>query len=138
MKFSVAFLDDYVDLNRSFFVIHLRLYSSAANGIAADGNAASDAKNTRFTYAVNNLAHTIFKQINVRFNGTLMTEQTDTYAYLAYLQIMLNYNLDDGESLLAPQGWVNFLNVVPTLTSGGTTLARWRVTYTITITCSRP
>ena len=119
MKLSVASLDDYVDLNRSFFVIHLRLYSSAANSIAADGNAASDADNTRFTYAVNNLAHTIFKQINVRFNGTLMPEQTDTYAYSAYLQIMLNYNRDDGESLLAPQGWVNFLNVAPTLTSGG-------------------
>ena len=79
----------------------------------------SDANNTRFTYAVNNLAHTIFKQINVRFNGTLMTEQTDTYAYSAYLQTLLNYSQDDGETLLAPQGWVNFLNVWPTLTSGG-------------------
>ena len=67
----------------------------------------------------NNLAHTIFKQINLRFNGTLMSEQTDTYAYSAYIQTLLNYNCDDGETLLAPQGWVNFLNVKPTLTSGG-------------------
>ena len=74
MKFSVPALDDYTDLNRSFFIIDLRLYSSATNGIVADANAASDANNTRFTYVVNNLAHTIFKQINLRFNGALMSE----------------------------------------------------------------
>ena len=119
MKFSVQQLEDYVDLNRSYFVIDLRLSTSGQNGIVADANSASDANNTKFTYAVNNLAHTIFKQINVRFNGTLMTEQTDTYPYSAFLQTLLNYNRDDGETLLAPQGWVNFLNVWPTLTSGG-------------------
>ena len=119
MKFSVQALEDYVDLNRSYFVVDLRLSTSGQNGIVADANSASDANNTKFTYAVNNLAHTIFKQINVRFNGTLMTEQTDTYAYSAYLQTLLNYNQDDGETLLAPQGWVNFLNVWPTLTSCG-------------------
>ena len=95
MKFSVQQLEDYVDLNRSYFVIDLRLSTVGANGIVADANNASDANNTRFTYAVNNLAHTLFKQINVRFNGTLMTEQTDTYAYSAYLQTLLNYNQDD-------------------------------------------
>lgn len=118
MKFSVQQLDDYTDLNRSYFVIDLRLSTAGDNGIVADANSASDANNTKFTYAVNNLAHTLFKQINVRFNGTLMTEQTDTYAYSAYLQTLLNYSRDDGESLLAPQGWVNFLNVTPTLASG--------------------
>ena len=110
MKFSVQQLDDYTGVNRSFFVIDLQLSMAGANGIVADANSGSD--------NVNNLAHTIFKQINVRFNGTLMTEQTNTYAYSAYLQTLLNYSQDDGETLLAPQGWVNFLNVAPTLTSG--------------------
>ena len=119
MKFSVQALEDYVDLNRSYFVIDLRLYSSATNGIVADANAASDGDDTRFVYAVNNLAHTLFKQINLRFNGTLMTEQTDTYAYSAFFQTLLNYNRDDGETLLQPQGWVNFLNVISTLGATG-------------------
>ena len=119
MKFSVQALEDYVDLNRSYFVVDLRLSTSGTNGIVADANSASDANNTKFTYAVNNLAHTIFKQINVRFNGTLMTEQTDTYAYSAFFQTLLNYSRDDGETLLQPQGWVNFLNVTPTLADGG-------------------
>ena len=130
MKFSVQQLEDYVDLNRSYFVIDLRSYSSSQNGIVANGNAASDANNTRFVYAVNNLAHTLFKQINLRFNGTLMTEQTDTYAYSAYFQTLLNYHRDDGETLLQPQGCVNFLNVIPTLAAGGvnddiSTTANW-------------
>ena len=119
MKFSVQALEDYVDLNRSYFVVDLRLSTAGQNGIVADANSASDANNTKFTYAVNNLAHTIFKQINVRFNGTLMTEQTDTYAYSAFFQTLLNYHRDDGETLLQPQGWVNFLNVVSTLAATG-------------------
>ena len=119
MKFSVQALEDYVDLNRSYFVVDLRLSTAGQNGIVADENAASDANNTKFTYAVNNLVHSIFKQINVRFNGTLMTEQTDTYAYSAYLQTLLNYHRDDGETLLQPQGWVNFLNVTASLAAGG-------------------
>ena len=119
MKFSVQALEDYVDLNRSYFVIDLRLYSSAQNGIVAVANSASDANNTKFVYAVNNLAHTLFKQINLRLNGTLMSEQTDTYAYSAFFQTLLNYNRDEGETLLQPQGWVNFLNVVPTLAAAG-------------------
>ena len=80
----------------------------------ANANSATDANNTKLTYAVNNLAHTIFKQINLRFNGALMSEQADTYAYPAYIQTLFNFNRDDGETLLAPQGWVNFLDVTPT------------------------
>ena len=118
MKFSVQQLEDYVDLNRSYFVIDLRSYSSSTNGIVADANAASDANNTRFVYAVNNLAHTLFKQINLRFNGTLMTEQSDTYACSAYFQTLLNYR-DDGETLLQPQGWINFLNIPAELAAAG-------------------
>ena len=119
MKFSVQQLEDYMDLNRSFFVIDLRLYSWATNGIAADANAALDGDDTRSTYTVDNLAHTIFKQINLRFNGTLMTEQTDTYAYSAYFQTLLNYHRNDRQTVLQLQGWVNFLNVTSTLAAGG-------------------
>ena len=86
------------------------MYSSSQNGIVADTNSASDANNTKFVY---NLAHTIFKQISLRFNGALMSEHTDTYAYSAYFQTLLNYHRDDGETLLQPLGWVDFLNVIP-------------------------
>ena len=60
---------------------------------------------------VNNLAHTIIKQFVVRLNGTLLSPQTDTYAYKAYLETLLNHDREDGKSLLRPQGWVNALDV---------------------------
>ena len=45
-------------------------------------------------------------------NGVLMTEHSNTYHYRAYLETLLNYNREQGASKLAPQGWVNQLNVI--------------------------
>ena len=33
------------------------------------------------------------------------------YAYRAFGETLLNYTPSEGETLLAPQGWVNYLNV---------------------------
>ena len=52
---------------------------------------------------INNLAHTMLKQISVRLNGTLISPQTDTYHYTAYLETLLNYDREDGEMVLKPQ-----------------------------------
>ena len=37
---------------------------------------------------VNTLAHSLFKQISVRLNGTLINPQTDTYHYNAFVRLM--------------------------------------------------
>ena len=60
---------------------------------------------------VNNIAHSIFKQISVRLNGTLISPQTDTYHYKAYFESLLNYNRDDGDTILKPQGWFNAIDL---------------------------
>ena len=57
--------------------------------------------------------------MNLRFNGALMGEQTDTYAYKAFLETILNFNREEGETLLAAQGWVNQLDVVPRIQATG-------------------
>jgi len=44
-------------------------------------------------------------------NGTLISPQTDTYHLKAYLEAILNYDRDDGETLLTPHGWYNCLGV---------------------------
>ena len=61
-------------------------------------------------WVTNNLSHTLFKQISMRLNGTLISPQTDTYHYKAYLETLLNYNREDGETVLKPQGWFNQLD----------------------------
>ena len=62
------------------------------------------------------MAHTLFKQISVRLKGTLISPQTDTYHYKAYLETSRNYNRDDGETVLKPQGWYNALDFPAQLT----------------------
>ena len=130
VTFTVQGMDDFVDLDRSYLEIELRLRSSSTNGLVADGAGGSDANNTRFLYAVNNIGHSLFKQMNLRFNGALMSEQTDMYAYKAFIETILNYDRHEGDTLLAPQGWVNQLNVVPRLQAAGvnddiSTTAEW-------------
>ena len=43
----------------------------------------------------------------MNLNGTLISRQTDTYHYKAYVETLLNYNRSDGETVLRPQGWFN-------------------------------
>lgn len=49
---------------------------------------------------VDNLAHTLFKKINMRLNITLVSDQSDINHYKAYLQTFLNYNRADGNTFL--------------------------------------
>ena len=57
-----------------------------------------------------NAFHTIIKQPSVYVNGTPTTEQTDTYAYKAYLETILNYRTEDEETILKPEGYYSALN----------------------------
>ena len=76
-------------------------------GFKTTGNANLTSHNdtvNRMTNPANNLAHTLFKQVNFRANGTLLTEQVDMYHLKAYIQTVLNYDRDDGETILQPTG----------------------------------
>jgi len=73
VDFQIDPQEDYIDLSRSYFQLDWTLKKS-------DGNNAVAAENT---FLVNNIAHSLFKQINVRLNGTLISPQTDTYHYKA-------------------------------------------------------
>ena len=61
-------------------------------------------------WPMNSLAHTLFTQISARLNGTLISPQTNTYHYKAYLETLFKYNRQDGENVLKPQGWYNALD----------------------------
>ena len=111
IAFLVAGMGDYMDFERSYLKVELQLHSTASNGIVADANLASKNDNTKFLYVTNNIIYTLFKQMNL-----YLSAQTNTYAYEAFCETLLNYNHEEGETLLAPQGWVNDLNVEELLT----------------------
>ena len=94
IDFQIDPQEDYIDLSRSYFESEWQLKKSDRNNTAAANK----------SYLVNNIAHSIFKQISVRLNGTLISPQTDTCHYKAYIETLLNYNRDDGETVLKPQG----------------------------------
>ena len=71
-------------------------------------------------WPVNNLAHSIIKQIDLHLNGTLISPQSDTYHYKAYLETLLNYDREDGKTVLGPQGWYNQMGFPPQWTATNT------------------
>ena len=50
-------------------------------------------------------------------NGTLISPQSDTYHYKAYLQTLTNFDTKDGRTVLRPQGWFNGINPPPQWTA---------------------
>ena len=118
ITFSIPASDDYYDLNELRFQVKVRLTDPATGYQGLKANLAdSDANNTRNTYCVNNFGHSIFRDMTLSMNGVLMTEQSNTYHYRAYLETLLNYSREEGATKLAPQGWVNQLNVVEELST---------------------
>jgi len=69
------------------------------------------------------LAHSIIKQIDLQLNGTLISPQSDTYHYKAYLETLLNYDREDGKTVLGPQGWFNQVDFPPQWTANNTNKA---------------
>ena len=119
MEFIIPALDDHVDLNRSYFTMHLRLKkNNGANLVAAEK-----------LWVTNNLAHTIIKQIDLRLNGTLISPQSDTYHYKAFLETLMNYVREEGETVLRPQGWLNTLDFPPEWTDNNTDSATPHAAY---------
>ena len=66
MEFVVPPSEDYIDLNRSYFQMKLRLKYTDGSNVVAAGN-----------HIVNNMAHSVIKYLSVRLNGTLISPQTD-------------------------------------------------------------
>ena len=120
ITFSIPASDDYYDLNELRFEVKVRLRDPATGYQGLKANLAdSDGNNTRNTYCVNNFGHSIFRDMTLSMNGVLMTEQSNTYHYRAYLETLLNYSRDEGATKLAPQGWVNQLNVIAEMRATG-------------------
>ena len=92
----------YLDLSKSFTELELQIKNAA--------DAANFAAATR-THLVNNLPHSLFKQLVVRLNGTLITPQTDSYHHLAFIETVLNHDKEDAEDLLECQGFYDCLDV---------------------------
>ena len=100
MEFIIPALDDYVDLGRSYSTMELRFKKSINDNLVANEK----------LWPVNNLAHSIIKQIDLQLKGTLISPQSDTYHYKAYIENLLNFDREDGKTVLGPAGWLNVVD----------------------------
>ena len=113
ITFAIAGSDDWVDLADSRLIIKVRLNHphTGYDGLHMDNDTASTATETRNTLVSNNFGHTLFKQVDLTLNGSLITPQGNNYHHLAMLQTLVEYSRVDGETKLVPQGWVNEFNL---------------------------
>ncbi len=92
ITFLVAGTDDYVDLSKTILVVEGKVVK--ANGTDLSGNEQASIA------PVNNFLHSLFKQVDVYLNGKQVTPTMGTYAYRAYLETLLNYDVSAKKSQL--------------------------------------
>ena len=81
IEFVIKPLADYLDINKMELRIVLKITKR-------DGTPTGDGK--KYTL-INNALHSIIKQFTIKINETLVTEQSDTQAYNAYIKTILNF-----------------------------------------------
>ena len=80
---------DLIDLSRSFVEIDVGFKTTAGGHLTSRNDDVG-----RMTSFANNLAHALFKHINVKCNGTLLTEQVEMYHHKAVTYTATNVKGD--------------------------------------------
>ena len=107
VEFQVDPQEDFTEFSHRYFELELTLKKNDTNNVTAATN----------LFPINNLAYSLFTQISVWLNGTLISPQMDMYHYKAYPETLLNYDREDGETVLKSQGWYNGIDLSATLTA---------------------
>jgi len=90
IEFSVQTTGEYVDLGHVYLHIKARILKVNGDGYNAASQVAPG----------NNWLHSLFSQIDVSLNGTLITPSENTYPYRAYFEKTLNYGSEAKNSHL--------------------------------------
>ena len=90
--------EHYLDLANTF--IHVQ-----AKVLNADNSALKDKEDQ--VIPVNLFLHSLFSEVDISLNGTLVSASTNTYPFRAYLETVLNYGKDAKESQLNLAGYYN-------------------------------
>jgi hypothetical protein len=86
---------DYIDPAHVYLYVECRLTRDNGENINDDDSVAP----------VNLLLHSLFQQLDVALNGTLVSSSTNTYAYRAYLETLMNYGKGAKETQLTSSLW---------------------------------
>ena len=92
ITFVIAGTDKYLDLSKTILVVEGKVVAGTGGDLST-GQAS--------IAPVNNFLHSLFRQVDVYFNGKQVTPAMGTYAYRSYLETLLNYDVSAKESQLS-------------------------------------
>ena len=90
INFLIAGTDEYIDLSKTILTVTGKITKSDDTTLGG-GDQTSVAP-------VNNFLHSLFKQVDVYLNGKQVTPAMGTYAYRAYIETLLNYDVSAKKS----------------------------------------
>jgi len=91
IEFDVSGLgDDYVDFANTMLHVKAKVTRENGTDLAADTAVGP----------VNLFIHSLFSQVDISLNGTLITSSTNTYPYRAMIETLLSYGMDAKTSQL--------------------------------------
>ena len=76
--------EDYIDFGNSLLYVQAKIVQPNGADLGAAAN----------TAPVNLFLHSLFSQVDIQLNGTLITSSTNTYPYRAILETLLSYGED--------------------------------------------
>jgi hypothetical protein len=87
--------EDYVDLANTYLYIQAKIIKSDGTDLAGGDIAVP----------VNNWLHSLFSQVDVSLNETLITPSSQTYAFRAYIENLISYSEDAKKTQLGSVLW---------------------------------
>ena len=90
ITYLIAGTDEYIDLSKTILTVRGEITKGDGTKLTG-GNQTSVAP-------VNNFLHSLFKQVDVYLNGKQVTPAMGTYAYRAYIETLLNYDVSAKKS----------------------------------------
>ena len=90
INFLIAGTDEYIDLSKTILTVTGKILKG--DGTALGGGDQSNVAPS------NNFLHSLFKQVDVYLNGKQVTPAMGTYAYRAYIETLLNYDVSAKKS----------------------------------------
>ena len=92
ITYLIAGTDEYIDLSKTILTV--------TGKITAEGGATFTGGTQTSVAPVNNFLHSLFNQVDVYLNGKQVTPAMGTYAYRAYIETLLNYDVSAKKSQL--------------------------------------
>ena len=94
INFLIAGTDEYIDLSKTILTVTGKIMLKDGKTELTGGDQTSVAP-------VNNFLHSLFRQVDVYLNGKQVTPAMGTYAYRAYIETLLNYDISAKKSQLS-------------------------------------